>query len=135
MVTPLAASYGGAVNQDFVIPDDSKYNPKNPKLIVSVHMYTPYNFAMNADMSYVTFEEAYANELYSDFKNLYETFILRGYNVIIGEKAAPKKKSRKLLYFILIIAIIAIAYCIINQCNNSENVSYSKINKYSYYDF
>ena len=93
MVTPLAASYGGAVNQDFVIPDDSKYNPKNPKLIVSVHMYTPYNFAMNADMSYVTFEEAYANELYSDFKNLYETFILRGYNVIIGEMGVTNKNN------------------------------------------
>ena len=41
-------------------------------MIVSVHMYLPYNFAMNKDMNYITFEEAYANELYSDFKSLYE---------------------------------------------------------------
>jgi len=93
MVTPLAASYGGAVNQDFVIPNDKQYNPTNPKLIVSVHMYTPYNFAMNADMSYVKFEESYAKELYSDFKNLYETFILKGYNVIIGEMGVTNKNN------------------------------------------
>lgn len=93
MVTPLAASYGGAVNQDFIFPDDTKYNPKNSKIILSVHMYTPYNFVMNADMSYVTFEESYANELYSDFKNLYETFILKGHNVIIGEMGIANKNN------------------------------------------
>ena len=57
-------------------------------------------------------------------------------NVLIGEgKTEPKKKSRKLLFFILIVLIGVAVYCIRNQCNNSENVSYSKISKYSYYDF
>ena len=57
-------------------------------------------------------------------------------NVLIGEgKTEPKKRSRKLLIFILVIIIIAIIYCWRYQCNNSENVSYSKISKYSYYDF
>lgn len=57
-------------------------------------------------------------------------------NVLIGEgKTEPKKRSRKLLFFILVVIIIAIIYCWRNQCNNSENVSYSKISKYSYYDF
>ena len=93
MVTPLSAAYSSAVSQDFIFPGDSDYNPTNPKILLSVHMYLPYNFAMNADMSYVTFEEAYANELYSDFKNLYESFILKGHNVIIGEMGVTNKNN------------------------------------------
>ena len=93
MVTPLAAAYSSAVNQDFIFPGDSAYNPTNPKILLSVHMYLPYNFAMNADMSYITFEEAYANELYSGFKNLYEKFVLRGHNVIIGEMGVTNKNN------------------------------------------
>ncbi len=42
MVTPLAAAYSSAVNQDFIFPGDSKYNPTNPKILLSVHMYLPY---------------------------------------------------------------------------------------------
>ena len=93
MVTPLAAAYSSAVNQDFIFPGDTLYNPTNPKILLSVHMYLPYNFAMNGDMSYTTFEETYANELYSDFKNLYESFILKGHNVIIGEMGVTNKNN------------------------------------------
>ena len=93
MVTPIAAAYSSAVNQDFIFPGDSKYNPTNPKILLSVHMYLPYNFAMNADMSYTTFEESYASELYSDFKNLYESFVLKGHNVIIGEMGVTNKNN------------------------------------------
>ena len=93
MVTPLAAAYSSAINQDFIFPGDSAYNPTNPKILLSVHMYLPYNFAMNSDMSYVTFEESYGNELYSDFKNLYETFVLKGHNVIIGEMGVTNKNN------------------------------------------
>ena len=47
-----------------------------------------------------------------------------------------KSKSRKLLYFILILIIAGIIYFIRNQYyNNPDNVNYSKISKYSYYDF
>jgi hypothetical protein len=48
---------------------------------------------MNADMSYTTFEESYGNELYSDFKNLYESFVLKGHNVIIGEMGITNKNN------------------------------------------
>ena len=93
MVTPLAAAYSSAINQDFIFPGDSAYNPTNPKILLSVHMYLPYNFVMNADMSYTTFEESYGNELYSDFKNLYESFVLKGHNVIIGEMGITNKNN------------------------------------------
>ena len=56
-------------------------------------------------------------------------------NILYGEKATSKK-SRKFLYIMIIIISLAIIYYLRNQwCNNSENVSYSKISKYSYYDF
>ena len=93
MVTPLAAAYGAAVTSDFIIPGDSKYNPTNPKVLLSVHMYLPYNFAMNADMSFTTFEEAYKNEVVGDFKTLFENFVLKGHHVVIGEMGTTNKNN------------------------------------------
>ena len=93
MVTPLAAAYGAAVTSDFIFPGDSKYNPTNPKILLSVHMYLPYNFAMNADMSFTKFEEAYKNEVVGDFKTLYENFVLKGHHVVIGEMGTTNKNN------------------------------------------
>ena len=93
MVTPLAAAYGAAVTSDFIIPGDSKYNPDNSKVMVSVHMYLPYNFAMNADMSFTKFEEAYKNEVVGDFKTLFENFVLKGHHVVIGEMGTTNKNN------------------------------------------
>ena len=93
MVTPLAAAYGAAVTSDFIFPGDSKYNPTNPKILLSVHMYLPYNFAMNADMSFTKFEEAYKNEVVGDFKTLYENFVLKGHHVVIGEMGTVNKNN------------------------------------------
>ena len=93
MVTPLAAAYGAAVTSDFIIPGDSKYNPDNSKVLLSVHMYLPYNFAMNADMSFTKFEEAYKNEVVGDFKTLFEKFVLKGHHVVIGEMGTTNKNN------------------------------------------
>lgn len=93
MATPLAAAYGAAVTSDFIFPGDSKYNPTNPKVLLSVHMYLPYNFAMNADMSFTKFEEAYKNEVVGDFKTLYQNFVLKGHHVVIGEMGTTNKNN------------------------------------------
>ena len=93
MVTPLAAAYGAAVTSDFIIPGDTKYNPTNPKVLLSVHMYLPYNFAMNADMSFTKFEDAYKSEVVGDFKTLYENFVLKGHHVVIGEMGTTNKNN------------------------------------------
>ena len=93
MVTPVAASYGAATASDFIFPGDSRYNPSNSKIMLSVHMYLPYNFAMNKDTAYVTFEEAYANELGSNFKYLYENFCLKGHQTIVGEMGTIDKNN------------------------------------------
>ena len=93
MITPLAASLSSALNSNVEIPDDSLYNPKNNKLILSVHMYTPYNFALNGDMDYTTFTDAYREELYEDFVGLYKKYVSKGYNVIIGEMGTVNKNN------------------------------------------
>jgi len=51
MVTPLAAGNQAAMEYNFVVPSDFKYNNSNRKIIVNVHMYSPYNFALKADKS------------------------------------------------------------------------------------
>ena len=38
MITPLFAGYQSAIDSNVVFPDDSKYNPKHNKFILSVHM-------------------------------------------------------------------------------------------------
>ena len=93
MITPLAASYQSAIYSNVIFPDDSKYNPKNNKLILSVHMYTPYNFALNGDMTYTKFIDAYREELYEDFVMLYKKYTSKGYNVIIGEMGTVNKNN------------------------------------------
>ena len=93
MITPLAASYSSAINADVIMPDDSLYNPKNNKLILSVHMYTPYNFALNGDMAYTQFIDEYREELYEDFVMLYKKYTSKGYNVIIGEMGTVNKNN------------------------------------------
>ena len=42
MITPLAAGYQAAMQSLVEFPDDEKYNPDNSKLILSVHMYSPF---------------------------------------------------------------------------------------------
>ena len=67
MITPLVASYTSAVNANDLFLGDSKYNTRNNKLILIVHMYTPYNFALNADMNYTKFIDSLREELFEDF--------------------------------------------------------------------
>ena len=93
MVTPLAAAYSSQLSQYFEFPDDSAYNPTNSKILLSVHMYLPYNFALNGDTTYSYFTDDFSKELYNDFKDLYESFVLKGHHVVIGEMGATNKNN------------------------------------------
>lgn len=87
MVPTYAASAGGL--DGFVLPDD-----KN--LIVSIHAYTPYNFAMNYGGGTKRFNAALANstsEINWLSSTLYEQFISKGVGVIIGETGATDKDN------------------------------------------
>ena len=85
MVTGLAAGYDATIKSNLQFPDDSKYNPTNNKLILSVHMYAPYELVMKPDMDNVEFTEQYRAEFYDNFKQVYRKYVAKGIHVIIEE--------------------------------------------------
>lgn len=76
----------------FKIPSDSATG----RLVLSVHMYTPYNFAMNCTESegaHSNFTESDKTELSKHFTDLNTTFISKGIPVVIGEMGATNKNN------------------------------------------
>ncbi len=86
----LQASPESAFASTFKMPVD--YDSKKDRLIVSVHMYTPYNFAMEAP-GISEYSDKVKNEFTSIFKRLNSTFISNGYAVYIGEYGATNKNN------------------------------------------
>ena len=91
----VAAPYAaikGKQNGVFKVPSDP--NTVNKRLALSVHMYTPYNFAMNTEEgSYKDFTDTAKNELSQHFFDLNTTFISKGIPVVIGEMGATNKSN------------------------------------------
>lgn len=86
MVPSHAASVDTALNKVFEMPED----PAN-RMILSVHAYTPYDFAMNAN-GYSNWDGSKSYEL--NFMNrLNEKFIENGVGVIIGEFGTTNKDN------------------------------------------
>jgi len=54
-------------------------------------MYSPYDFALNSDLSKNTFTTALKNELESYFQTLRNKFVKQGYSVVITEMGACDK--------------------------------------------
>jgi endoglucanase len=91
MVPGYCASFAGALDSGFRLPADTVDN----RLIVSVHAYTPYNFALQ-DGGVRTFDinrHASTNEIDYFMDRLYDGFISRGIPVVIGEFGARNKKD------------------------------------------
>ena len=86
MITGYAASSSKDNLEKIVLPQDDK-------LIVSVHAYTPYNFALNT--SGTSIWDAAKDNRDIDFlmKTLDELFISKGIPVIIGEFGAMNKEN------------------------------------------
>ena len=93
LVTGLSAQYHNIIKSDFVFPSDKKYNPNNNKIMLSVHMYFPYDFASNPSTKYTIFDDRIKDDFYSILRNLYDKYILRGYNVIVGEMGCVNKNN------------------------------------------
>lgn len=87
-VPGLRADPGCAMNSTFKMPQDTQTD----RLILSVHMYTPYNFAGESPGT-KEFTKKMGSELALIFKNLNEKFIQKGYPVIIGEYGATNKNN------------------------------------------
>ncbi|MCR4741426.1 MAG: glycoside hydrolase family 5 protein [Treponema sp.] len=88
MVPGLAASPNSALVKEFIIPKDKKAD----HLIISVHMYTPYSFAMESPGQTV-FTERLKNELAQTMISLDKKFVQNGYPVVIGEYGATNKNN------------------------------------------
>jgi endoglucanase len=89
MVTAYAASSEEHTMLDFVIPDD-------PNLIVSVHAYTPYRFALDTSLSAKEFPGTNANntrDIDTLFERLDRIFLQKGIPVILGECGALNKDN------------------------------------------
>ena len=84
----LAASPDSAFSAAFKMPADDEPD----KLIVSVHMYTPYSFAMQSPGER-TFTSSHKANLVQYFGKLNTRFISKGYPVYIGEFGATNKDN------------------------------------------
>ena len=87
MVPSNAASPSNALNDAFTMPTDS-----DEHIILSVHAYTPYDFAMNYGGGYKDWSETKGKDL-SFMDDLNKKFILNGYGVVIGEFGATNKNN------------------------------------------
>lgn len=85
-----AASCDGVLFDGFKVPDDSQ-----KRVIVSVHAYTPYNFALNktGTKDWSLDNDADKNEILNVMDKLYGKFILADVPVLIGEFGALNKDN------------------------------------------
>jgi len=67
--------------------------PEDDKLIISVHAYTPYNFALNTTGTDKWSSSSGGSELTNFMKMLNELFVSKGVPVIIGEFGATDKNN------------------------------------------
>lgn len=90
MVPSVVASPDCALNDLFNMPSDSAENA----LALSVHMYTPYEFAMGVPGG-TEFTENHKSTLEYYFSALNEKYVSQGIPVVIGEMGATNKDNLK----------------------------------------
>ncbi|MBO4836226.1 MAG: glycoside hydrolase family 5 protein [Clostridia bacterium] len=89
MVPGYDASPAGATGDHFVLPADSAEN----RIIVSVHAYTPYSFALQQGGTHSFGSTAQKQEIAVFMNSLYDRYITRGVPVVIGEFGAMDKQG------------------------------------------
>lgn len=87
LVCSNAASPENALNDAFTPPTDPA-----ERILISIHAYTPYDFAMNAS-GYSNWVSADHEREFEFMANLNMKFILKGYGVVITEFGASSKKN------------------------------------------
>ncbi len=97
MIPGYDASPDGALNSGFTLPTDAE-GVEN-RLIVSIHAYTPYNFALQApgeSSSTASFDSDAARstaDISSFMDKLYNKFVKNGIPVVIGEFGSRDKNQ------------------------------------------
>ncbi len=88
MIPCYAASQDPKTWADFIVPEDDK-------VIVSIHAYTPYNFALNKNGTSIWSMDNVndTGEVDSLMNNIYNHFISKGQPVILGEFGAVEKNG------------------------------------------
>lgn len=88
MIPTYAASSDPKTWKDFIIPEDDK-------IIVSIHAYTPYNFALNKSgtANWSQENDNDTRDINNLMEGLYNTFISKGHPVILGEFGAMDKDN------------------------------------------
>lgn len=95
MVPGYDASPEGALHNDFVLPTDP--GDAENRIIVSVHAYTPYNFALQSSedsgsrSDFDAGETSSTRDIDSFLDRLYERYTSQGIPVVIGEFGARDK--------------------------------------------
>jgi endoglucanase len=92
MVNPYAASVARSAMSALAIPRDTVPG----KIVVSVHSYAPYNFALNTNHIYNTWDRNNPNDITpitSGIDLAYEIFVSKGIPVIMGEFGAMNKDN------------------------------------------
>jgi len=96
MVSTYAASVEAPAVNGLVIPNDTNENSGVNKFIVSVHSYSPYNFALNENKSYNTWSKSNSSDtspITTWVDRVYNRFVINGYPVIGGEFGALDKNN------------------------------------------
>ncbi len=92
-VPAYAANPANAADQNFQLPED----PADNRIIVEVHAYTPYNFALNLNSTdrgfSLTKDRSKMDEISGFMNKLYSRFIKYGIPVIIDEFGALDKEG------------------------------------------
>ncbi|GHV32563.1 endoglucanase [Clostridia bacterium] len=89
MCPPYAAATTQQALKGFKLPDD-------PYVILSAHAYKPYNFALNTNTKFNTFDPANpqdTNEIDNTIRTLVDNFISKGIPVVIGENGCVNKEN------------------------------------------
>jgi endoglucanase len=95
MVSTYAASAEQTAMSSVKIPEDT-LNPTIKKIIVSVHAYSPWNFAGPDDKTVTTWSKTNsgdASSVRTPLDRAYSTFVSKGIPVILGEFGAADKNN------------------------------------------
>ena len=89
MVPGYDASIEGCMTDGFAMPKDSASN----RLILSVHAYIPYYFALASDTYTTKFDDSNKGDIDSFFNDLNSKFLSKNVPVVVGETSATNRNN------------------------------------------